>query len=470
MNTPQQSTLEAPKLGNFRWRICALVFFATTINYLDRNVLGLLKPTLETEFHWTESDYANVVMAFQLAYALGLLFIGGLVDMFGTKKGYAVSLLGWSFAAIGHGFATTTFGFGVARAALGVTEAGNFPAANKTIGEWFPKKERSFATGLYNSGANVGAIVAPLTVPFIGLYWGWEWAFILTGAVGLLWLFFWQKDYSSPDEKLAQGKLSQAEYDYIHSDKDEVVEKGTDEQTKDGAAKMWCKLLKYRQTWSFFFGKFFTDPIWWFYLFWLPSFIDGDNQIKIEAFKKLNPDASAELIAQSVNTISMPIALAVIYTISTLGSVYGGWIPKYLMNKGMNPSKARKLTMFMIALIPLFVLSASTLGKINAWYAVLIIGLACAAHQAWSANIFTTVSDMFPKKAIASVTGIGGMAGAAGGLLIAWGAGRILDYYKALDNIGNGYAIMFIICAVAYLVAWIVMQILVPRFKQIKDL
>lgn len=456
------------KIGSYRWRICALVFFATTINYLDRNVLGLLKDDLAKEFNWSEKDYSYVVMAFQFSYALGLLGIGGIIDYIGTKKGYALSLLGWSLAAIGHALARGTIGFGVARAALGVTEAGNFPAANKTIAEWFPKKERAFATGLYNSGANVGAIVAPLTVPFIALQWGWQWAFIITGAIGLTWLYFWWKDYASPADKLASKALSQPEYDYIHSDKDEIAEETLPNEPVEHVK--WGRLLLYRQTWAFFFGKFFTDPIWWFYLFWLPSFINGENARKLEAVQEAHPDLSSAQVAALTDTISMPLALAVIYTISTLGSIYGGWIPKKLMNNGMDANKARKLTMFFIALIPLTVLLASYLGTINAWLAVLVIGLACAAHQAWSANIFTTVSDMFPKKAIASVTGIGGMAGAAGGLLIAWGAGLILDHYKLLGTIESGYSVMFTICAVAYITAWIIMQLLVPRFKQITDL
>ena len=447
------------KIGKYRWTICTLVFFATTINYLDRNVLGLLKTVLTDEMNWTESDYAHVVMAFQLAYALGMLGIGRVIDKVGTKLGYFFSLLGWSIAAMVHGLAYNTFTFGAARAFLGVTEAGNFPAANKTVAEWFPKKERALATGIYNSGANVGAILAPLCVPWIAVNWGWKWAFVVTGAVGLLWLFFWWRLYSSPEKKLAEGKLSQREYDFINSDKDEVVENikavktAVTPEIKDDKVS-WFKLLTYRQTWSFFFGKFMTDPVWWFYIFWLPAFLEGENVRKIA---EGNPEG----------VISWHIALAVVFTIATIGSVAGGWLPKYLVNKGKTVYQARMTSMFIYALLPLTVLSAQYFGQINTWYAVLLIGLACAGHQAWSANIFTTVSDMFPKKAVASVTGIGGMSGAFGGMLIAWLAGLLLDHYKLLGTIEVGYGIMFIICSVAYIAAWLVMKILVPKFKPV---
>ena len=481
------------KIGNYRWTICALVFLATTINYLDRNVLGLLKtdllPMLKVSAESTgEREYSLVVMAFQASYALGLLGVGRVIDKIGTRHGYGLSLLGWSLAAIGHALAKGPFGFGFWRAALGVTEAGNFPAANKTIAEWFPKKERAFATGLYNSGANIGAILAPLTVPFIALHWGWQWAFILTGAIGLLWLVLWYRVYGPPKAKLAGGALKQAEYDYIHGDKDEQQENTA------GALQekvSWFKLLEYRQTWAFFFGKFFTDPIWWFFLFWLPAFLEGENLRKIaEAHPQglpagvtnatilgelkdfANLFTNSEVLA-SINVpglVIWPVAVAVVYTISTVGSVLGGYLPKLFIDKGMEVNMARKLSMLIYALVPLTVLGAMKLGAINTWYAVLVIGLACAAHQAWSANIFTTVSDMFPKKAVASVTGIGGMAGAFGGMLIAWAAGLLLDHFKLLGRINTAYGILFVVCALAYIVAWVLMHILVPRFKKITDL
>jgi ACS family hexuronate transporter-like MFS transporter len=457
-------------IGRHRWTICALIFAATTINYLDRNVLGLLKPVLSavgvfgTDKAEQELNYSTVVICFQIAYAVGMLFAGKFIDKVGTKTGYAWSLIGWSIAAIGHAFGHQTWSFGFWRAALGVTEAGNFPAANKTVAEWFPKKERAFATGLYNSGANVGAIVAPLTVPYIASAWGWEWAFILTGAVGFTWLAFWYALYAPPAEKLQSGKLSQAEYDFIHSDVDEQ------EAEKADVAKekvSWFKLLTFRQTWAFFVGKFMTDPIWWFFLFWLPSFLAGENARKVQAFLAVNPGYSGKE-SDIPGIISWPFAVAVVYTVSTVGSIFGGWLPKKFINGGMDANKARKLSMFIFALLPLTVLFASRLGAIHTWLAVATIAIACAAHQAWSANIFTTVSDMFPKKAVASVTGIGGMAGAVGGILIARAAGLLLKHYKALDKVEVGYAIMFVVCGSAYITAWLIMHFLVPKFKQVK--
>lgn len=434
--------------GNYRWRICALVFFATTINYLDRQVISLLKPFLESAglfgddpSHY-ESIYANLVIAFQIAYASGMLLVGGIIDKFGTKIGYALSLFGWSLAAIGHAFAKTPFGFGVARAALGVPEAGNFPAAIKTTAEWFPKKERALATGIFNSGTNVGAIVAPLVVPWIAVTWGWQEAFIITGAIGLIWLLFWFVIYDSPEKKLAKGQLKQSEYDHIMSDKEETVNADGSELKKIS----WFKLLTYRQTWAFFLGKLLTDPVWWFFLFWLPAFLKEEYGL-------------------TGTQVSFPIAL--VYTMTTIGSIFGGWLPKRFMEKGMDANKARKTAMFIYALFPLTVLSAQYMGGFSMWYAVIIIGIAASAHQAWSANIFTTVSDMFPKRAIASVTGIGGMAGAVGGILIAKAAGLLFDHYKALGDIKIGYGIMFMICATAYIIAWFVMHALVPKFKKI---
>jgi ACS family hexuronate transporter-like MFS transporter len=459
------------RIGKYRWTICALVFFATTINYLDRNVLGLLKETLSNDGVFgadvanQELYYSWVVIAFQVAYATGMLLAGRFIDWVGTKRGYGFALLGWSIAAIGHAFAHSTFTFGFWRAALGLSEAGNFPAANKTVAIWFPKKERAYATGIYNSGANVGAIIAPLFVPWIAIHWGWEWAFVLTGAIGLIWLFFWFRTYASPEDKLKAGKLLQPEYDHIHSDKDEQVEKGDAEKDKVS----WFKLLTYRQTWAFFFGKFLTDPIWWFYLFWLPAFLSGENTRKIADFLNINPGYTGDT-ADIPGVITWPLAVAVVYTVATFGSILGGWLPKKFINGGMDANRARKLSMFIYALFPLSVLLASKLGEINTWLAVLTIAIACSAHQAWSANIFTTVSDMFPKKAVASVTGIGGMAGAVGGILIASAAGLLLKHFAALGKIELGYGIMFIICGTAYVLAWLLMHILVPKYKQISDL
>ena len=436
-------------IGNYRWTICALVFFATTINYLDRQVISLLKPYLEADGLFGndparyESVYADIVICFQIAYASGMLLVGGIIDKFGTKIGYALSLLGWSLAAIGHAFAKGPFGFGVARAALGIPEAGIFPAAIKTIAEWFPKKERALATGIFNSGTNIGAIIAPMVVPLIAITLGWQWAFIITGAFGLIWLIFWKVMYDTPDKKLAKGQLKQAEYDYILSDKEETTAEDGSELKKIS----WFKLLTFRQTWAFFLGKLLTDPVWWFFLFWLPAFLKEQYHL-------------------TGTQVSFPIAL--VYTMTTFGSIFGGWLPKRFMEKGMDANKARKKAMFIYALFPLLVLSAQYLGTFNMWYAVIIIGIAASAHQAWSANIFTTVSDMFPKRAIASVTGIGGMAGAVGGIMIAMVAGLLFDHFKAAGDIRVGYGIMFMICSTAYIIAWFVMHLLVPKFKKIE--
>ncbi len=456
------------EIGRYRWTICTLVFAATTINYLDRNVLGLLKPVLSADGVFgadkatQELNYSTVVICFQLAYAIGMVFAGRVIDRVGTKSGYAYSLIGWSIAAIGHAFGHHTWSFGFWRAALGLTESGNFPAANKTMAEWFPKKERAFATGLYNSGANVGAIIAPISVPYIAEWWGWEWAFILTGAVGLLWLFFWYKTYDSPAEKLKSGHLKQAEYDFIHSDKDEAAP-----ASGAPAGKVsWGRLLTFRQTWAFALGKFLTDPIWWFYMFWLPAFLNDENARRVAAYKLAHPGFTGAN-SEVPGFISWTIAVAVVYSISTVGSIFGGWLPKYLAGRGMDMNKARKLSMFIFALGPLAVLFASKLGEIHIWLAVLTIGVATASHQAWSANIFTTVSDMFPKRAVASVTGIGGMAGGIGGIFVARAAGVLLAHYTTLGKIEVGYGILFVICGSAYLTAWILMHLLVPKFALI---
>ena len=426
-------------MGKYRWTICGLIFFATTINYLDRAVISLLKSTLSKEFNWSETDYANIVVAFQLCYALGLLGAGRLIDKLGTKIGYALSTALWSVAAIAHAAATNTVGFFIARGALGITEAGNFPAAIKTVAEWFPKKERALATGIFNSGTNIGAILAPLTVPFIVKLWGWQWAFILTGLTGFIWLLVWFVVYEVPGK---HKKLSQAEYDYIHIDDDEKLF-----NEKNIPPLSWGKLLSYKQTWAFALGKFLTDPVWWFFLFWLPDFLEKQYGLTKTA-------------------IALPVALA--YTMATIGSIVGGWLPIYFIKKGWTVFRSRKTAMLIYACCVLPIVSAQYLGSINMWLAVLIIGLAMSAHQAWSANIYTTVSDMFPKSATASVTGIGGMFGAVGGILIAKSAGKLFDHYKANGHIETGYLIMFLICSFAYVTAWLLMHLLVPKMKSIQ--
>lgn len=430
------------QIGKYRWTICGLIFFATTINYLDRAVISLLKKTLSGEFQWTETDYGNIVIAFQLSYALGLLGAGRLIDKLGTKIGYAVATFLWSLAAIAHALAKSTLGFGVARAALGMTEAGNFPAAIKATAEWFPKKERAFATGIFNSGTNIGAIIAPLSVPFIAKHFGWQWAFIITGAVGFIWLILWWMFYEIPAK---HKKLTKAEFDYIHSDQEEVVFENIESNTKK---LTWIQLLGFRQTWAFALGKFLTDPIWWFYLFWLPDFLDKEYHLES-------------------TDVALPIAL--VYTLASVGSIVGGWLPMKLINNNWTVLKARRTSMFIYALCVLPVVLVQWLGAMNMWLAVIIIGLAAAAHQAWSANIFTTVSDMFPKKAIGSVIGIGGMFGALGGVIIARVAPKLFEHYKALGNVQQGYFIMFIICGSAYLTAWLLMYLLAPKMKAVTD-
>ena len=429
------------KTGNYRWTICALVFFATTVNYLDRQVISLLKSVLSEEMSWDDGDYANIEIAFKMAYMFGMVIAGRVVDKLGTKKGYAWATGLWSLAAIGHAFAKSAFGFGVARAALGVTEAGNFPAAIKTTAMWFPKKERALATGIFNSGTNIGAIVAPLTVPIIAVQWGWQWAFIITGAIGFIWLVLWQMHYTEPKES---KKLSKEEYEYIHSDlEDEAAEKSTEDEKVP-----WIKLLGYKQTWAFALGKFLTDPVWWFYLFWLPDFLQSEYKL-------------------SLTGIMIPVAA--VYTISTIGSVGGGYLPLAFINRNMPVFKARKTAMLIFALCVFPVVLSQWAGEINMWLAVLVIGIAASAHQAWSANIFTTVSDMFPKKATASVTGIGGMAGGLGGIVLSWAVQKnMFVHYREIGQIETAYFIMFWICGAAYLLAWLLMHFLVPKMEKVK--
>ena len=352
------------KVGYFRWTIVALIFFATTINYVDRMVIGILAPTLETEIGWSEIQYGYIVTAFTAAYAIGLLGIGRLIDLIGTKVGYAFALTGWSLAAIGHALARTVFGFGFARFALGLFEAGNFPAAVKTVAEWFPKKERAFATGLFNAGSNVGAIVAPLVVPWITLTWGWQEAFIFTGAIGLIWLVFWFLFYEKPEK---HKRLSEKELKYIQSD------------TPDTPIKIpWMQLFKYKGTWAFASGKFLTDSAWWFYLFWIPKFLNENYGI-------------------TLNKIGPP--LIIIYVMADVGSIGGGWLSSFFIKRGWSVNRGRKTAMLICALCVIPIAFASQASSV--WVAVAFLSLATAAHQGWSANLFTTVSDMFPRKALA---------------------------------------------------------------------
>jgi MFS transporter, ACS family, hexuronate transporter len=501
------------KIGKHRWTICALVFFATTVNYLDRQVLSLLKDNLEVQFNWSDSDYANIVSVFQFVYAISMLFAGRLIDWLGTKMGYAWSLIIWSFAAMSHALARGTGGFMVARGLLGFGESGNFPAAVKTVAEWFPKKERALATGIFNSGTNVGAILAPLVVPWIVSHLGWQAAFIIIGAIGFSWLIFWFWLYEIPTRS---KRLAKAEFDYIHSDNTEESENKVSETSEKVP---WFKLLKFKQTWAFSFGKFMTDGVWWFYLFWLPAYLKAQY---------------------GMTGLQVAFPLAVLYTLSTVGSITGGLFPMYFINKGYEPYAGRMKAMLLIALAPLLVLLAQPLGGVSYWMPVLFIGIGTAAHQAWSANIFTTVSDMFPKKAVASVTGIGGMAGGFGGIFVNKISGWVFDGYRSAgiarswveaqgQNLGGfvekiksmtlvnkyddiinldkvelhnlskevaqqlqsvdpsmfdqlkaiqtpivqgsmttAYTLVFVFCAIAYLLAWAVMHFMVPKWKKIE--
>jgi len=429
------------KPGNYRWVICSLIFFATTVNYLDRAVISLLKPYLTKDFHWNDGDYANVEIAFKVAYSVGLLFAGRLIDRLGTKMGYFFSTFLWSVSAVLHAFANSTLGFAVVRSALGLSEAGNFPSAIKAVAEWFPKKERAFATGIFNSGANIGAIIAPLTVPAIAIAWGWKWAFVITGAIGFVWLVLWLIFYEIPAR---QKRLGKAELAYINSDMDE---QDRADILTDAPKVSWGKLLSYRQTWAFSIGKFLTDPIWWFYLFWLPDFLESQYGLKGTA-------------------VSLPVAL--VYTISTFGSIYGGYLPKTFIENGWPVFRARKTSMLIYAFAVVPIVFAQILGSVNMWLAVIIIGLAASAHQAWSANIFTTVSDMFPKRTIGSVTGIGGMFGSVGSVFLSLFVQKnMFVHYRAIHHIEIAYYIMFFVCGSAYLLAWCIMHLMVPKMKPI---
>jgi ACS family hexuronate transporter-like MFS transporter len=428
---------EIKKTGNYRWTICALIFVATTINYLDRQVIGILKPLLESDLNIGEAEYGYIVTCFQLAYAFGMVIAGRLVDRYGTKIGYGVSVLMWSFAAMGHALAKGALGFGFWRALLGVSESGNFPAAIKTVAEWFPKRERALATGIFNSGTNIGAVVAPVLVPAIATAWGWQSAFIITGSLGFIWIILWFIFYEIPEK---QKRLSQAEMEIITSD--------TDEKQESLKPVPWLSLLKFRQTWIFFIGKALTDPIWWFYLFWIPGWL-------------------SEVRGAGLNLKSFGIPLVVIYTSTTIGSISGGWLSSFMIRKGITPFNARKYTMLIFALLVTPVFFAQSPG-ISTWEAIALISLAASSHQAWSANIFTTVSDAFPKRAVSSVIGIGGMAGALGGAFVSILAGQLLSFYKKAGHVETGYTIMFGIAACAYLLAWIIMNVFAPKNKIIR--
>lgn len=408
--------------GYYRWVVCGLLFLATTINYIDRAVLGILAPVLQKSIGWNQIDYGYIIAAFTGAYAIGLLFVGRFIDRVGTKKGYSASMVVWSVAAVSHAFAGTPFGFGAARFALGIGESGNFPAAIKATAEWFPKKERALATGLFNSGPNVGTIVALLLVPWITLTWTWREAFIFTGLLGFISLALWLWLYEIPEK---QKRVSKAEIAYIQSDPPEPPTEKVP----------WLKLLKYKQSWAFVIGKFLTDPIWWFYLYWLPSFLNQRYHLDLA---------------------HLGLPLIVIYTMVTVGSIGGGWMSGAFIKRGWSINKGRKVTMLLSAILIVPIVFAASVPE---WWAVVLIGLAAASHQSWSANLFTTASDMFPKKAVGSVVGLGGMAGAIGGVLIAGVAGFVLQFT-------GSYVPLFIIAGSVYLLALLIIHLLVPDIKE----
>lgn len=412
--------MQAPKNRNIRWFMLSLVFLATTINYLDRQVMGLLKPVLEKEFSWDEKDYSYIVMAFTTTYAIGYLAMGRFIDRVGTKIGYAVSLIVWSLASIGHGFVKSTVGFLIARSTLGISEAGNFPAAIKSVAEWFPKKERALATGIFNSGATVGAILAPLLVPYILGHYGWRETFVWIGALGLLWIVLWWRFYKIPEKA---KNLSQEELQYIKSDQDGK----TQEQSKVPLSE----ILKHRVTWSFAVGKIMTDPIWYFFMFWLPAYF-------------------SDVFKMDMTKPSVP--LIIIYSGTTIGSIGGGYLSSLLIKKGWGIGRARSFTMLLFALMVVPVMFSKYVD--NVWLITIIIALATAAHQGWGANLMTTVGDKLPNNYVSSVIGFGGMLGSVAGIIFPLFIGIVLDTFKKAGNINGGYNIIFFIAGISYIAAW----------------
>ena len=478
-------------MTNWRWWLCSLLFFALTVNYLDRQVLSLTyEGFIKPEFGWTDANYGTITSAFSILYAIFCLFAGKFVDWMGTKKGYLIAIGVWSLGAVLHavcGWATVHLVDGVdsvaalkagsvagetmsmvvtvsvwlfllCRGILALGEAGNFPASIKVVAEYFPKKDRAFATSIFNSGASVGALAAPICIPPLAKAFGWEWAFIIIGGVGFLWMFFWAFMYDKPE---VSKHVNEAELEYIHQDDEEEAREKA-EAAKLAASEPKLSLLqcfKYKQTWSFVIGKFFTDGVWWFYLFWAPSYFTNQFGIKMT-----EPKGQALIF--------------VLYAIVTVLSIFGGYLPKvFVEKKGMNPYAGRMRAMFLFAFVPLFSLLAQPLGTISPWWPAILIGLAAAGHQAWSANIFSTVGDMFPKSTVATVTGIGAMAGGVGSMIIQKVAGNLFTYaenagasFSFLGFSGKpaGYFIIFCFCGIAYLLAWVIMKSLVPKYKQVE--
>ncbi len=413
--------MSTPRVGNYRWVICALLFFATTINYIDRQVISVLKPTLQEEIGWTELDYGWIVFAFSGAYAIGLLLSGRLMDRLGTRVGFAIAVVIWSIAAMLPAVARTVTQFVAFRFMLGIGEAANFPASIKTVAEWFPKRERAFATGLFNAGSNVGALLTPIVVPIITVTLGWRWAFVITGSLGLIWLVLWWSFYRRPEE---HPSLSETELAHIKSDPPEST-----------TPVPWLQLFPHRPTWAFAVGKFLTDPVWWIYIFWLPDFLHKQHGLSLTQYGP---------------------PLVVIYLLADVGSIGGGWLSSTLIKRGWTVNRARKTAMLVCGLCVVPIVFASQTSSLTV--AVLLIGLAAAAHQGWSANMYTLVSDTFPRRAVGSVVGIGGMAGAIGGMLIA----RVIS--ELLERSGS-YVPVFAIASSAYLVALGVVHLITPRLE-----
>lgn len=410
----------------YRWTICALLFAATTLNYVDRQVLGVLGPTLQRDLHWTESQYGDVVSWFSLPYAVAFVFVGRWLDRVGVRRGLATAVIGWSLAAVAHAFARTAAGFSAARAALGLTEAANFPGSIKTVAEWFPGNERAFATGVFNAGTNMGAIVAPIMVPWIALTWGWRWAFIATGSLGFIWVIVWLAVYRRPEES---ASVTSAELAIISADRDEY----------HAAGIPWLVLIRQRQTWAFIVGKLMADPVWWFYLYWFPKFLDSRYGVKL-------------------SQVMWP--LIAVYLVADVGSIGGGWLSGALIRRGYTVNRARKSVMLAMAL--LIVPTALAPHAANMWTAVALVAVAAAAHQAWSANTYTLASDMFPQSAVASIVGIGGCVSGLGAWAFQRATGRILQAN------GSDYSPIFIVCGFAYVTAWLIIHALAPRMERVK--
>jgi MFS transporter, ACS family, hexuronate transporter len=412
------------KVGSYRWTICALLFAGTTINYIDRQVFGFLAPLLQREINWTESEYGWIVTAFQITYAVGFIIFGWFIDKYGAKIGYSISITIWSIAAMAHALAKTPFGFGAARAGLGLGESGSFPASIKTIADWFPQKERAFAIGIFNSGTNIGALITPILVPWLTVTYGWQVAFIFTGALGFLWLVGWILVYERPEQK---KRISSAELAYIQSDQQETSTEKIP----------WIRLLKYRQTWAFVVGKFFTDPIWWFYLFWLTKFLNKTYGL-------------------SITDLGLPVVI--IYTMISVGSIGGGWLSSFMIRRGAAVMKSRELVMMIcgICVLPIVIVSHAT----NLWIGVILIGLAAASHQGFAANLYALISDLLPKRVVASVTSLGGLAGSISGVLFSIFVGYILEWT------GN-YLTIFLIAAPIYLIALSLIHLLTSNAKPV---